>query len=927
MSRRPEQSTVRAALVGAGVGLVALTLLALLRAEPEWKEHQRSWRAHRLAVLDARLDAVGSASSDDLAEVKSTLRAAQKTVDHRAIAELEREIHGLERQRRRAVRDHAAAEEGAVAEEARLRRMEVESLDEMIAQRRERLDDLLVEERDAEAQMAALHRPLETLEAARAALRPLPFAELPILRRLDPSLRVLEVGPGGERCVTCHVGLAPRLDPAAQDAVSTGAAATEYAPTPWFAAAHPRTDLLGPGTSHPFEAVGCVVCHGGDGDALSFDASGHRAGTESSVPRAASQVPDPVIVGGGRAEAGCVTCHSGEVWIERAPTQQAGLRVAANLGCGGCHTTGRPVLDEASTAGPSLVDLPTRAPRSWTADYLRAPRQHRLGAWMPALWVDTDEATREVEIAAVVAWLWQARPPQAVDDVSIDRGDPAEGRRLLATRGCLACHLGPDEAVDASTSLERRRGPHLGSVGHFEPTWLGRWLLEPSAVHPATPMPSLRLDTDEATAIAAALLEESTDKADEAEPHVETPKPDARALESLVRTALLEHTTVEQTAALLETSDQDERLVALGRHVAASRGCAGCHLMPVVEPSSAIEAALAGATPTIEPSKAPSLARIGTRFDSVVARATSEDASAGSWLDVVHPRLGRFALDESLLLALEAQLRGLRPPPAPQTTSPLRAASNQLVEHAAAVGPGRVVMEQLGCRACHSTDVRTLDEASADPTTGNQLSWPDAPSTAPAPLILAGRKLRARWLVDYLAAPETETLRPFSPLRMPSYRYPDTALDAIARALAASAEVPLLEPPPSIDPGRRAIGEVLFGVLQCDSCHPGESSATSLDVPAPRYTGAGERLRHRFVVDWLLAPRTINPHTAMPSFFTDDGTKPDASFLAATLDAPMFSIQQARLQRLFASNADYRATITDAEAVAQALADYLATLE
>jgi cytochrome c2 len=89
-------------------------------------------------------------------------------------------------------------------------------------------------------------------------------------------------------------------------------------------------------------------------------------------------------------------------------------------------------------------------------------------------------------------------------------GDAALGRQFVAERGCAACHVvpgrrGPQGQVGPSLAGFGARG-YIAGVLPNTPANLVRWLRNPPEVAPATAMPSLGLEEQEARHIAAFLV-------------------------------------------------------------------------------------------------------------------------------------------------------------------------------------------------------------------------------------------------------------------------------------------------------------------------------------------------------------------------------------------------------------------------------------
>lgn len=89
-------------------------------------------------------------------------------------------------------------------------------------------------------------------------------------------------------------------------------------------------------------------------------------------------------------------------------------------------------------------------------------------------------------------------------------GDPAQGQRLMAQYQCTACHAIPEVPGAAGNA-----GPPLDAFGSKSyiaggipntPGALARWLDNPQAMKPGTPMPDLGVSADEAQHMAAYLM-------------------------------------------------------------------------------------------------------------------------------------------------------------------------------------------------------------------------------------------------------------------------------------------------------------------------------------------------------------------------------------------------------------------------------------
>jgi len=133
-----------------------------------------------------------------------------------------------------------------------------------------------------------------------------------------------------DRCTTCHVGI--------------GNPAFENEKQPYKT--HP--DFKGYISKHPFEKVGCTVCHEGDGQALTVKAT-HRI--VRHLDRQLRTAP--------AVQSACTKCHydlySESVYWPEAPMLMKGISLARELGCGACHTIRQ--LGTVSTLAPELSGI------------------------------------------------------------------------------------------------------------------------------------------------------------------------------------------------------------------------------------------------------------------------------------------------------------------------------------------------------------------------------------------------------------------------------------------------------------------------------------------------------------------------------------------------------------------------------------------
>ncbi|WP_366929169.1 c-type cytochrome [Herbaspirillum rubrisubalbicans] len=90
-------------------------------------------------------------------------------------------------------------------------------------------------------------------------------------------------------------------------------------------------------------------------------------------------------------------------------------------------------------------------------------------------------------------------------------GDALHGRRLLAERGCAACHRIAGVAPSGSRtgpSLEHlERNSYIAGILPMNADNLARWIMHPRAIHPHSAMPELGISAQEAADMSAYLLQ------------------------------------------------------------------------------------------------------------------------------------------------------------------------------------------------------------------------------------------------------------------------------------------------------------------------------------------------------------------------------------------------------------------------------------
>lgn len=852
-----------------GTGLMGLlvALLAWAHSDPPWRTLQLEFQELEANHLRQQLAIEQERLWDRMTELDARVEAARQDIRPEAEAELEDALQALRARRRLAVERGQLQVDDPTFGPREVRR-EVEAFDALIEDHRSRLDalrhNLLLAEDQRRREMEAIHgleRRLETLDKA----MPLGIQEIRP-KALPESNGVATV----DRCITCHLGMAPR------DTDAPDLSDAEF-PAPFDA--HPVLHMGHATEHHAIRELGCTACHGGEGRSTDFSRTGHtpnNAAQAEDWKQRFDHRPDDGLghpmLPKDRLEASCGACHT-TPWVTGAPVLSAGRQRIQELGCGGCHrpTAGPP----APSTGISLVHIAERSTPDWVTRYLIAPRTVRSESRMPHLFGPTpvDDAGRRrqaTEVRAVVAFLWDQSTP--LDLPAAAPGDPEEGRRLFHAIGCHACH---NEPADVGAGLEDR--------------WIQAWLRNPKALDPAATMPDLHTTDREIAHLTAYLTAQEV-------PHddgFELPAMDPDIRDRLVLEWLEQETTLEESAARLEAMDAEERLLFLGLRTVERLGCHGCH-------------ELAGFDG--EPSIAPPLA------------ALQRPGLAG---DFEHPLADYALADEERRAVLTAL--------AAHTARTRFAAGTVASTGNPAIDRGRTLIAQHQCRTCHVIEGE-----------GDGLG---------PPLDGVGERLQASWIFDHIRAPEDSRVRTWLDLRMPRYDLTDAELNDLVRYFVErSSQLPLTTPPET-NAQQRAVGRIVFDMLECGRCHggdevrggtgPGEALASGGDdgggddgaeaaprgeARAPSYALASERLRPAWVEAWILEPRRFDPHTAMPNTFEGaDGL--DSSFLVGSLDLPMFYTAQLRLARVYDDPRELEERLGDPQWVAAALRAHLWSLD
>jgi len=270
-----------------------------------------------------------------------------------------------------------------------------------------------------------------------------------------------------DRCTTCHLG---EDDPAFVDA------------------SQPFTTHSGDWlVSHPPDRFGCTVCHGGQGEATTFQDAAHEP-----IPF----WPDPMRTRE-LIEANCGTCH-----LERNPKDTLvlgeGRGIIAESGCIACHNIPGFFIEE--VRAPRLESIGESVRPDWLRSWLTDPKSYFSLARMPNFRLKSEE------IDGLSAFLLSQREIAPLDSSRIDwdKADPARGQTLFRESRCVTCHM-----LDGRGGT---LGPDLSKVGSkVRRGWLFSYLKDPMRDQPETLMLRYRFSDDQISDLVEYIMQDLTD--------------------------------------------------------------------------------------------------------------------------------------------------------------------------------------------------------------------------------------------------------------------------------------------------------------------------------------------------------------------------------------------------------------------------------
>ena len=477
--------------------------------------------------------------------------------------------------------------------------------------------------------------------------------------------------------------------------------------------------------------------------------------------------------------------------LEMSDELRRGRFLVASLGCLHCHKPSSPIdaktgMPEALQFGPSLLGVGSRLSEPWLVKWIHDPSSFRLHTRMPKASVTLGEARH------IAGFLSSLRSESSV--LKPSAGDAKAGAGLFAELGCITCHgvKKNENAFDDRIDLSR--------VGEkFLPGALARFLTFPEEHYSWTRMPNFNLSSQEAVDLSAFLQGLQKERAD----------------------------------TFLEKADVEK-----GKLLAANRGCAACHDLPVQNKLLA---------PPLAKSKPSSL------------KGCISEKSNGM----------KFFLSDSDRAAIRTFL--VRGTESLKTFSFTEFAGRQFSD--------------LRCFACHEKNGKpslwsayAAEVAAFRPAVHQSLQGEENPEQLkkanhiPPTLDFLGEKLRQDWMGSFFAGKVSDKPRPWMKARMPSF--PSRSI-LLAKGFSASCGVLDREIELPVEKNVKELkkaGETAVNIL-CITCHGvgGKKPTAVFEGQGINLLLSSERLREEHYLRWMMDPYRVNPRTIMPKFADEEG--------------------------------------------------------
>jgi mono/diheme cytochrome c family protein len=282
-----------------------------------------------------------------------------------------------------------------------------------------------------------------------------------------------------DRCITCHQG--------------TDKTVSSKKPQPFKT--HSGDYLK----HHKVEKFGCVVCHQGQGAALTVvDAHGDVKNWTKPVLR------------GLLAQSSCRKCHPMDqrlplnVELQGAAVFIEGWKLFNEYNCIACHKLKG--YERPERIGTILDLVKNKTDRDWLIMWLKNPKDYLEKTKMPRFKL-SDEGIDCIADYLLSLSAGYKNPAMSTDFTRgtgsspgmEKKGDAVKGKKLVKSLGCLGCHVIDKEGSGFASDLS-------GVGSKIKAEWLLQFLKKPAAVQPKTTMPDPHMSQEETQDTVAYLM-------------------------------------------------------------------------------------------------------------------------------------------------------------------------------------------------------------------------------------------------------------------------------------------------------------------------------------------------------------------------------------------------------------------------------------
>lgn len=651
----------------------------------------------------------------------------------------------------------------------------------------EKLLKFKAKKENLEKELGKLVSDKQILEGRMDYYKPLPFFWRPaeIFQTVIPSYgknNFQEITYKVDRCHTCHIAYDDSHYKKFEEPLKT----------------HPNVDLYI--KKHDPLATGCTWCHKGQGTATA--PTEHAHGSHHEMDQSTG-INEPILLGN-LMQSNCRNCHAAQVELEGAPILSQGKKLFIKLGCHGCHLVDG--YQQQPKVGPSLRRIASKVDPSWLIRWVKKPKSYLPETRMPFFNL-SDKHT-----LAISAYLWSVSEKNYQVAEKFQGGDTAKGKKLFETVGCQACHK-----VNGNGELF---GPNLTRIGQkVNPDWLVSWIKNPDEYNSNSIMPNLRLTLEQASDIAAYLLQFDQKRPQEG----------------------------------VEEQLNNPELIKLGETLVRRRGCFACHDIKGMENEGRI---------------APELTAFGNKQvrelefgDSHIphtweswARTKLKNPNAYR-TERILDKMPNFELSPDEVEALLVLLKGFNGVKIPQHYQKNYSEKELIIEK------GRRLVSRYNCRGCHVVER----------TGGHIQEFLSSKTQYPPPLEMegyhVGERLKGSWLFSFLKKPTP--VRTWMRVVMPTFSFTDKEVrDLTAYFEAMSPNDIKYEAGVHVKKNKDSIqtGVKIVNYMDCGKCH--DDGAKGID-----FSIAAQRLKQDWISKWLKDTRKMIPWTLMPNHWTEKDGK------------------------------------------------------